>query len=119
MSAVERGSKIDVKRRALRLQGPYPLDDGDTRSAPPIRRVLHAWISENALRIVGSDLINNHNMEGRVEFKVEGNLKIGIMRAIPCSLIINELISNSLNYAFPNRQRRARSRWLFQRRSSR
>ena len=100
MSAVERGQKVKVKDVLVDFRDRI-------RSMTEIHELLRRtgeFSSVNfteCIMVVGRELIKSHDMEGRVKFSVDGKLKIGIMRAIPCSLILNELISNSLNYAFP------------------
>lgn len=37
------------------------------------------------------------------EFKLEGNMSLDIDKMIPLGLMLNEIISNSLKYAFPNK----------------
>ena len=67
--------------------------------------------SENLSRIDFSEYIRNlvdylfstYKMEAdkiRLEIKVD-DAYLGVDKAIPCGLIINELVSNSLKYAFP------------------
>jgi two-component sensor histidine kinase len=34
-----------------------------------------------------------------------GDLRLGVDKAIPCGLILNELITNALKHAFPNNRR--------------
>jgi PAS domain S-box-containing protein len=55
-------------------------------------------LTENLFRCYGVN-------QGAIALKIETNaLKLSLDNAIPCGLIINELVSNSLKYAFVNRQ---------------
>jgi PAS domain S-box-containing protein len=57
------------------------------------------YIEELSAHLFDSYLID----PGRVLLKMEcGDISIGIDRAIPCGLIINELVSNALKHAFPD-----------------
>lgn len=58
------------------------------------------YIDNLARNLVQSYLLE----QGKVEVNlVLGNYKLNLDQAIPCGLIINELLSNSMKYAFPNR----------------
>lgn len=51
---------------------------------------------------VAGALLQIYNAGSRVELKTEiNNIFLDIDQAVPCGLIINELLSNSLKYAFP------------------
>jgi two-component sensor histidine kinase/HAMP domain-containing protein len=51
-------------------------------------------------------LFRAYDVNGNVELDVEaGDVKLGINSAVPCGLIVNELVSNSLKHAFPNGSR--------------
>jgi len=53
---------------------------------------------------LAKDLFRFYGMNtGKVQLKIEvEDIALGVDKAIPCGLILNELLSNSLKYAFPN-----------------
>jgi len=58
---------------------------------------LNGYLSKLA-----SDVTQNYSIGSNVHLKIEAsNLMIGINQASPLGLIVNELITNSLKYAFP------------------
>ena len=49
-----------------------------------------------------SELLNTYAMRQQIEVQVDiGSVRVGIDSAIPCGMILNELISNSMKHAFP------------------
>ena len=57
---------------------------------------------EEYLRSLTRDLFRSYNLP-KVSLKLEvENIGLDVDTAIPCGLIVNELISNSLKYAFPD-----------------
>ena len=49
-----------------------------------------------------SDLFSSHRTSPGIRLKVDiEDVSFNMETAIPCGLIINELVSNSLKYAFP------------------
>ncbi len=55
------------------------------------------------IKSLANSLYRSHGADSnKIAFKIEvENVSLGINQAIPCGLIINELVSNSLKYAFP------------------
>lgn len=50
-----------------------------------------------------SELFMTYGIHNRIHYKVNvDNISLGIDTAIPCGLLINELVTNSLKHAFPN-----------------
>lgn len=69
------------------IDGPVSLDFGDYLSA------------------LGSKLALIHGCDDRVEVKVEaGSVALALDRAVPLALLANELLSNALKHAFPDRR---------------
>jgi two-component sensor histidine kinase/putative methionine-R-sulfoxide reductase with GAF domain len=57
------------------------------------------------LRSLIPDLLDSYRMDKIVDVELSASgIKLGLDAAIPCSLIINELVTNSLKHAFPARQ---------------
>lgn len=58
----------------------------------------------NYIRRLGSELFSSYGMDTeKIRLKTEiGNISLDINSAIPLGLILNELITNSLKYAFPH-----------------
>ncbi|MDC6352253.1 tetratricopeptide repeat protein [Zeaxanthinibacter sp. PT1] len=54
---------------------------------------------------LGEHIVNTHGAQDRVEVRCEMNpLELHIDLAIPIGLIVNELLTNSLKYAFPGKR---------------
>jgi two-component sensor histidine kinase len=70
-------------------------------------RLIHpddrAWVFAQYIPDLTTHLFETYNVSSNtinLNIKVD-NIALDINRAIPCSLIINELVLNSLKYAFP------------------
>jgi PAS domain S-box-containing protein len=110
-------NNLQVVTSLLSLQA-QSLPDGQTRNVlrESQRRVrsmamIHERLyrSEDLARVdlqeymrgVARDLINFYGKNG-VQCIVEGDtVKLGIDEAVPCGLIVNELVSNSLKHGYP------------------
>jgi PAS domain S-box-containing protein len=59
------------------------------------------------IEALSAHLFDSYLVEpGRITLQVDaGGVTLGIDRAIPCGLIINELVTNSLKHAFPDNRR--------------
>lgn len=62
---------------------------------------------DDYLRKLASHILRSYNLEAdRIQLTFSGaNLSMSVDAAVPCGLIINELISNSLKYAFPEQRK--------------
>ena len=59
---------------------------------------------EEYLRSLSSSLMNSYGLTSRniaLEIDAE-NVLLGVDTVIPCGVIVNELVSNSLKHAFPD-----------------
>jgi len=62
---------------------------------------------EGYIEKLTSDLLKSYNVnEGEITLKMDiEDMSMGIDTSIPCGLIINELLSNSLKHAFPEKRK--------------
>ncbi len=55
------------------------------------------------IKSLTSDLLKSYNLYERIKFIIEINsIKLNMQTTVLCGLIINEIVSNSLKYAFPD-----------------
>ncbi len=59
---------------------------------------FHEYVESLVSYLLGTYNINKDSIKVKIKIK---NIYLDIERAIPCCLIINELVTNSLKYAFP------------------
>jgi PAS domain S-box-containing protein len=58
------------------------------------------------IETVSAELFNSYRIESQIDLETDlEDISLGLDDAIPCGLIINELITNSLKYAFPNKEK--------------
>ncbi|MGB7295913.1 MAG: PAS domain S-box protein [Candidatus Aminicenantales bacterium] len=113
-------NNIQIISSLLRLQSRYVKDDkaleilNESQSRIKSMALIHEKLyqSQDFARIDFTDYIDKmithlfaiYKVESsRIRFKVEAkNIQLDINRAIPCGLIINELITNALKHAFPD-----------------
>ena len=65
--------------------------------------LAHIEISDY-IHMLGDNLIKTYRLNRDIDFEIEADVsRIGIDTLVPLGLILNEIISNSLKYAFPER----------------
>jgi two-component sensor histidine kinase len=65
--------------------------------------LAHISLKEYIRTLVNS-LLTSFNKQGLIAIEIKvGNIFLGIDKAIPCGLIINELVTNAFKHAFINR----------------
>lgn len=102
-------SRALIKDSSLSVEDVFLESQNRIKSMATIHDLIHRSGDIGAVNInecidtVGIELIDTYNVPGRVEWSLSGDrIYLNIDQAIPCSLIINELIMNCLKHAFPD-----------------
>jgi len=91
-AAVFKDSQDRIKSMALVYNKLYQAED-----------LAHIDFREYVRELIRNLVPSYRAVAGKVTTSVEcGDVSLGVDQAIPCGLVINELITNSLKYAFPS-----------------
>ncbi|MBL8001974.1 MAG: PAS domain S-box protein [Flavobacteriales bacterium] len=112
-------NNLQIISSILNLQGGYVDDDprmlellresqGRIRSMSFIHESLYQNTNFSSIDLadyidgLSRNLMHSYSLHGRVELvKRLEHVQLGLDQAIPCGLVLNELISNALKHAFP------------------
>jgi len=113
-------NNMQVISSLLNLQGEYIRDSHDkelfrdSQSRVKSMALVHEMLYQSKdlaqvnfkdyIRTIVEQLFSFYSVDmGKIELGIQvGDILLGIDTAIPCGLIINEIVSNSLKYAFPD-----------------
>ena len=84
----------------------------DSRSRVRSMALVHERLYQSAslaridiseyVRSVAADLVHSYGADQRIRLRVDVDMvELGIDTAVPCGLLVNELVSNALKHAFP------------------
>ncbi len=62
---------------------------------------LREYVNELVKNLINSHSLDTHNISSRVEVD---DIDVNLDMAIPCGLMVNELVTNSLKHAFPDKR---------------
>lgn len=112
-------NNLQIVSSLLRLQSRYLHDQPpleilrDSQNRIKSMALIHAKLYQTEdltsidfadyVKTLVSHLFQSYAVEpGTVDMQIDADVTLDINTAIPCGLIINELVSNSLKYAFPH-----------------
>lgn len=115
-------NNLQIISSLLRMQSRRPLDEvtltlfQESQNRVQSMALIHEHLYQasdlsqidfgNYIRSLADNLFRSYGISQKlIKFDIKTNaIKLSLDTAIPCGLIINELVSNSLKYAFSNQQ---------------